>query len=79
MRLYVRSDDRRPDPPPLVTNDRATVAVGMIAWAFLWLAAVVEHDRLVAECRGWWVWTPPAAIALGLLGLWYVHGRSRQN
>jgi hypothetical protein len=73
VRLYLRSQDRRPDPPPLPTNDRATVLVGMAAWAVLWVAALLFHGPLADSGRSWWIWTPPAAIVLGALGLAYIH------
>jgi hypothetical protein len=47
----------------------------MVVWAALWVAAVVFHDHLESSGRAWWLWTPPIGIALGLSGLWYLHGR----
>lgn len=79
MRLYLRSADRRPDPPPLRTNDRAVVSVGMVAWAVLLVAALVMRSRLVEQGRGWWVWTPVVAIALGFYGLHYLRQRERRR
>lgn len=79
MRLYLRSRDRRPDPEPLPTNDRATVLVGMAMWAVLWVAAVVFYGQLDAAGRGWWVWTPPAGIVLGLLGLAWINSNQRRG
>ncbi len=72
MRLYQRSADRRPDPPPLATNDRVTVLVGILGWVVLLVLALAFRDRLVAEGRGWWVWTPVAGVLLGLTGLRYL-------
>ncbi len=78
MRLYLRSSDRRPDPPPLRTNDRAVVVTGMVIWAVLLVAALALRSRLVEQGRGWWVWTAVAGLALGGYGLWYVHRRDRR-
>ena len=78
MRLYVRSADRRPDPPPLRTDDRRAVLVGMGVWAVLLVAALVFHGRLAADGRGWWVWTPVVALALGLYGLRYIRRRDER-
>ncbi|MDQ1287540.1 MAG: hypothetical protein QG622_1105 [Actinomycetota bacterium] len=75
MRLYLRSPDRRPDPPPLPTNDRLTVTVGIAVWAVLWVAALILHDVLDASGRGWWIWTPPSGIVLGLFALVYLKRR----
>jgi hypothetical protein len=77
VRLYLRSRDRRPDPAPLPTKDRAVVLTGMAIWAVLWGLSLVFRARLAAAGNGWWIWTPPAAIALGLFGLWYIGGRER--
>lgn len=78
MRLYVRSKDRRPDPEPLRTDDRRTVLVGTVIWAVLLVAAVVLRGRLEESGRGWWVWTPVVAIALGLYGLRYIRLRDER-
>ena len=73
MRLYLRSEDRRPDPAPLRTNDRAAVLVGVAGWALLWVVFALMRTALAGSGRGWWLWTPPAGILLGLLGLVYLH------
>jgi hypothetical protein len=78
VRLYLRSRDRRPDPPPLPTNDRATVLVGIGVWAVLWVAALLLHGPLADAGRGWWIWTPPAGVVLGLLGLRYLERREQR-
>lgn len=77
MRLYLRSTDRRPDPPPLRTNDRLVVMVGMAVWAVLFLVALALHSRLEEQGRGWWIWTPLAGLALGFYGLHYLRKRDR--
>lgn len=56
-----------------------TVLVGMAIWAGLWAAAVILHDELAAHGRGWWIWTPPAGIVLGLLGLAWVRSNQRHG
>jgi hypothetical protein len=75
VRLYLRSHDRRPDPAPLATDDRRTVLIGMAVWAVLWVLALVFHSRLADAGHGWWIWTPPAAIVLGLWGLLFLKHR----
>jgi hypothetical protein len=79
VRLYLRSRDRRPDPPPLPTNDRATVLVGIAIWIVLGVGSLVFHSRLESAGDGWWIWTPPAATVLGLLGLRYVLRREHRD
>jgi hypothetical protein len=51
----------------------------MAGWAVLWVAALLLHDQLDAAGRGWWIWTPPAGIALGLLGLAYIRALARRT
>ena len=72
MKIYLRSSERRPDPPPLQTDDRQVVLIGTAVWTVLLVLAVIFHDRLAADGRGWWVWTPVVGIALGLYGLRYL-------
>jgi hypothetical protein len=79
VRLYLRSTDRRPDPPPLETNDRAVVLFGIVVWAVLLVIALVMYSHLEAEGRGWWVWTPVVAIVLGLYGLRYIRRREEHR
>jgi hypothetical protein len=77
VRLYLRSADRRPDPAPLRTDDRRVILIGMAVWAVLLVVAVVMRSRLIEQGRGWWVWTPVAALALGGYGLYYLHRRDQ--
>jgi H+/Cl- antiporter ClcA len=60
---------RRPDPPPLQTNDVLVVAVGTVAWAAVLVVLLVigldETDR-------WWLWVCAAGIVGGLFAMWYI-------
>lgn len=75
MRLYLRSANRRPDPPPLETNDRATVRFGMAVWTVLFVIALILRSDLEAQGHGWWIWTPVAGVALGFYGLHHLRKR----
>ena len=79
MRLYVRSRDRRPDPEPLPTDDRAAVLVGTAVWAVLQVAALLFLGDLRDDGRGWWVWTPLCGMLLGAYGLHYLRGREQRG
>jgi len=79
MRLYLRSSQRRPDPPPLVTDDRTPVLIGIAVWAVLLVPAVLFRGRLQDAGHGWWVWTPVAGIVLGCMGLWYLRRHARDT
>jgi hypothetical protein len=65
---------RRPDPPPLETNDVAIVAGGTALWA---VAAVVLLIARVAgaEIHTWWIVMCVSGAALGLLGVRYCQRR----
>jgi FtsH-binding integral membrane protein len=77
VRLYQRSADRRPDPPPLATDDRATVLVGIGLWLVALVVTLVLHAHLADQGRTWWIWTAVTGVLLGLAGLVYLrrHGR----
>ena len=65
---------RRPDPPPLETNDVAIVAGGTIAWAAAFVALLVA--RLAgADVRTWWLEMCAAGALLGLVGVRYCRRR----
>jgi len=62
--------ERRPDPPPLETDDVRIVAAGTAAWAIalvvllvLWAAGTDVHS--------WWLWMCAAGALLGLAGVRY--------
>lgn len=61
--------DRKPDPPPLETDDVRTVAVGTALWAIALVVSVVLGESEAA-------WTCAAGLGLGFVGLAYVRRRS---
>ena len=61
--------ERKPDPPPLATDDVRTVWVGTSLWA---VALVV-----FAVLREWdAVWTCAAGLGLGFIGVTYMKRRA---
>lgn len=68
---------RRPDPPPLPSDDVRTVVVGTIAWAVTGLALLPFYGALDRADRLWWLWTCLAGAGLGLLGVYYCRRRER--
>ena len=66
---------RRPDPPPLETNDSAVVLVGTSLWAGALLVLAVLELADLARVRGWWLGMCLYGVALGLFGLWFVRRR----
>lgn len=79
MRLYVRAEDRRPDPPPLDTDLRRPILVGIGVWTALFLLALAYKGRLDDRGLDWWVWTPLVGALLGAYGLRVVHVRARSR
>lgn len=71
---------RRPDPPPLRTDDRLIAAVGTVAWAVALVVLLVVD--LPAGDR-WWLWVCAAGIVIGVFGYWYLprlhRGRAAQH
>jgi hypothetical protein len=79
VRLFLRAAQRRPDPPPLRTNDRAAILVGTAVWAVLLVGALVFRDRLAEDGRIWWLWTAVIGLALGGYGLYYLRRRNHDG
>lgn len=68
---------RRPDPPPLPTDDVRTVVVGTVLWVVVGVVlAVVGRGWLADHDASWWLAVPPIGAALGLLGIWYCARRA---
>ncbi|GLZ16222.1 hypothetical protein Acsp04_64570 [Actinomadura sp. NBRC 104425] len=70
---------RRPDPPPLETNDVGVAVAGTAAWA---VALVVLLIVGLPDEHRWWLWVCVAGIGTGLFGIWYIprlhRARARQ-
>jgi hypothetical protein len=63
------ADRRRPDPPPVRTNDVLVSAIGVAAWGValvvLLLIGLPDDDR-------WWLWVCVTGIGIGLFGMWQI-------
>jgi Protein of unknown function (DUF2530) len=68
------SRERRPDPPPLETNDVAIIAGGTLAWAVAGVALLVARVA-GAEVHSWWIVMCAIGAALGLVGVRYCQRR----
>jgi hypothetical protein len=72
------SDKRTPlreAPEPLEANDVATVTVGTIVWAVLFVVQLPFYGWYDDHGHTWLIWTCLAGVALGLIGLKYVTAR----
>jgi hypothetical protein len=72
MRLWLRDDERRPDPVPVKTDDRRAVLAGL----GLWVVALVVL-LVVGFPSATWMWTVVVGIGLGVLGMGYLTVRRR--
>jgi RsiW-degrading membrane proteinase PrsW (M82 family) len=69
---------RRPDPPPLETDDRAVVLVGMALWVVAFVVLLVFfRDDLRRHDTEWWLWSCVIGFVFGFYGL-YVASRRRR-
>jgi hypothetical protein len=68
------SRPRRPDPPPLETDDVKIVAGGTALWAVALVALLVARVA-GADVHGWWIAMCAAGALLGLLGVRYCQRR----
>ncbi len=60
---------RRPDPPPLKTDDVLVAAVGAGAFAVAFI--VLLFVPLPAQ-DDWWRWVCAVGFAMGLFAVWYI-------
>ena len=71
---------RKPDPPPLETDDRPLVIVGMVLWAVAFVVLVVFfRDDLRRHHASYWIWSCLIGIGLGLYALRFVSRRQRNR
>ncbi len=68
--------NRRPDPPPLPTDDRRFVAAGTALWGLALLVSLVFAGRLADSGKLWLLGTCASGFGLGLVGLVYVRRRA---
>ncbi|AYF97390.1 DUF2530 domain-containing protein [Protaetiibacter intestinalis] len=77
MRIWLSESERRPDPEPVVTDDRTAVVVGLVLWVLALGGLLLFVGALVDSGRVWWLWTCLVGIGLGLVVLVYIHLRRR--
>ncbi|MDT0343243.1 DUF2530 domain-containing protein [Streptomyces litchfieldiae] len=75
MRLGEWTNGKREAPEPLEGNVVATVLVGTIAWAALFVVQLPFYSWYADHDHTWWLWTCLTGAGLGVFGLWYVRRR----
>jgi Protein of unknown function (DUF2530) len=75
MRLWLKDTERRPDPAPVKTDDRKAMLTGIALWVGATALMLIFLAPLAAAGNIWWLWTCVAGIALGIIGLIYIHAR----
>lgn len=79
MRFWLSEEERRPDPEPVVTDDRTAILSGLVLWVVALAALLVFVGPLVEAGRVWWLWACLVGIGLGLIMLVYAHRRSHER
>jgi hypothetical protein len=67
--------DRRPDPPPLESNDVRAVAAGTAAWAVGLVVLIVLRVTDAARVETWWLVMCGYGLLLGVVGIRYCQRR----
>jgi len=75
MRLWLKDDERLPDPPPLKTDDRAAFLIGTVLWIVAVVVATVFASTLRAHDDAWVVAMTLVGVGAGLVGLVYAQIR----
>lgn len=65
----------REAPEPLEANDVATVIVGTIIWAVLFVVQLPFYGWYADHGHTWLIWTCLVGVGLGLVGLKYTTAR----
>jgi len=76
--LFLPPSKAKPPPPPLATDDRRAVVVGLVVWGVL-LAVAIAVPQVRSTGEGRWLGSCIAGLALGLIGLAYVHRKDRRD
>tara|TARA_Y100000816_G_C26059906_1_gene556458 strand:+ start:1159 stop:1392 length:234 start_codon:yes stop_codon:yes gene_type:complete len=77
MRLWIPEDERRPTPPPVETDDRTPILVGLGLWLLATLGLLSALPALTASGNGDWLWIGVCGLGIGLVLLAYTLIRRR--
>lgn len=74
MRLWLRPEERRPNPAPYESDDATALLVGCLAWV-LALIAVLVAAAVGVEVPSLVLSTVVIGVVLGTIGLFYSRNR----
>ena len=75
MKIFVKEEDRKPDPEPVKSNARNIALAGLLIWSILLTVFLVFPATLPPE-KPWWLFTCVVGIVLGLF-FYIKFGRSK--
>jgi hypothetical protein len=63
------AEERRPEPPPMRTNDVLVAAAGTAVWG---VALIVLLLIGLPDDDHWWLWVCVTGMGIGLFGMWQI-------
>lgn len=75
LRFLLKEGERKPDPPPVQTDDRLAILTGLLLWIVALGAILLVNGLTDFEIPSHWFWTCVSGIGLGLIGLVYIARR----
>jgi predicted phage tail protein len=71
VRLWLKDNERRPDPTPVKTDDRKAIVVGMALWLIALVVLLCFTSTLAASGHLWWLVMCGVGLVLGVVALIY--------
>ena len=79
MRVWLREDERRPDPEPAAVDGRTALLVGIACWVVAALVVLAFSEPLFEAGSDAQLWTCLVGIGVGLIGLAYLQRVRRRD
>lgn len=77
MRLWLKDNERRPDPVAVRTDDRLPAVLGIAAWAIALLVLLLLAGPLADRADSWWIFACVAGLVIGAVGLVWASRKPR--
>lgn len=72
MRLFVKFEERKPDPEMLAQKSKPIIKLGTLAWLLIFIGLAVFYPSLADAGLQWWLHTALVGVGLGLIGLYII-------